>query len=324
MKSTCIALITGALGALAATTALAQTDNYPTKTITIIVTFAPGSGSDQAARFYAKALKDNLNATVVVDNKPGAAGMIGAQLAAKAAPDGYTVLMGSGTVNAANYPLYRDRITYKPQDFTAVAQLNMAPAILFAAKDVKGDTVADALKTAKQGNRNLSCGNGNAVTQVACEILKRKTATDIVNVPYKGNAQSLTDLAGGQIPLAFSDLAAAAPFVQAGSIRPVAVAAPSRIAGLPDVKTFGEQGIADFEFLAWTTVFVPAGTPRDIVVKLNAAARTMLESAEWEKFRATFLGVKITGDLAESQAFVASEVAKWDRYVRESGIKGSD
>ena len=317
-------LAAGVAGALTSATAYAQSDTYPSKPITIVVTFAPGSGSDQAARFYARALKDKLNATVVVDNKPGAAGMIGAQLAAKAAPDGYTLLMGSGTVNAANYPLFRDRITYKPQDFTTVAQLNMAPAILFAARDVKGESVADLLKAANQANRNLSCGNGNAVTQVACEILKRKTGSDIVNVPYKGNAQSLTDLAGGQIPLAFSDLAAAAPFVQAGSIRPVAVAARNRVAGLPDVKTFGEQGISDFEFLAWTTVFVPTGTPRDIVLKLNGAARAMLESAEWEKFRATFLGVKVTGDLTESQEFVASEVAKWDRYVRESGIKGSD
>lgn len=323
MKSTYLALI-ASIFALSGAPAHAQTDAYPSRPITIVVTFAPGSGSDQAARFYAKALKDKLNATVVVDNKPGAAGMIGAQFAARAAPDGYTLLMGSGTTNAANYPLYKDRISYKPQDFVTVAQLNMAPAILFAGKDVKGDTVAELLKTAKQTDKNLSCGNGNAVTQVACEILKRKTGADIVGVPYKGNAQSLTDLIGGQIPLAFSDLAAAAPFVQAGSIRPVAVAARTRVTGLPDVKTFGEQGIADFEFLSWTTVFAPAGTPRHVVAKLNGAARAMLESAEWEKFRATFLGVKVSGELNESQEFVAAEVAKWDRYVRESGIKGSD
>lgn len=295
---------------------------WPSKPITILVTFAAGSGSDISARFYAKALKEKFNANSVVDIRPGAAGMIGAQAAAKAAPDGYTVLMGSGTVNAANYPLFRDRITYQPKDFDTVATLYASPATLFVAKDLTGDTVRQVIEQADRTGRKLNCGSGNAVTQVACEILRRKSGADIVNIPYKGNAQSLTDLTGGQITLAFSDLGAAAPFLARGSIRALAVPAASRVPTLPDVRTFAEQGMADVEFLSWNGLFVPAGTPRDIIVKLNEAARHMLASADWEKQRLNTSGIKVSGDLKESEAFVAAEIVKWDRYVRESGVKG--
>ena len=302
----------------------AQADTYPSKPITIVITFGAGSGSDVVARLYAKALKEKLNATAIVDIKPGAAGMIGAQAVARAAPDGYTVLMGSGTVNAANYPLFRDRIPYKPADFAVVSVLSTSPATLFATKDLKGETVAALMQEAKNTGRKLSCGSGNAVTQVACEMLRRKTAADIVNVPYKGNAQSLTDLAGAQITLAFADLTAAAPFIARGSIRAVAVPSRNRVASLPEVKTFAEQGIADFEFLSWNAIFVPAGTPREVILKLNEAVRHLFAQPEWENLRVSISGARISGDLNESQEFVAAEISKWDRYVRESGVKGSE
>ena len=319
-----IATLVASAALLAPAAAQTQRDAYPDKPITIVVTFGAGSGSDVAARLYAKALKDKLNATAVVDLKPGAAGMIGAQAVARAAPDGYTLLMGSGTVNAANYPLFRDRITYQPQSFATVAILYTSPATLFAVRDMKGETVADLLQEARRAGRKLSCGSGNAVTQVACEMLKRKTGADIVGVPYKGNAQSLTDLAGGQITLAFSDLAAAAPFMARGAVRPLAMPSRSRHVSLPEVRTFAEQGIADFEFLSWNGIFVPAGTPREVIAKLNDVARHLLESPEWENLRNTTSGSNTSGDLKESQEFVAAEIAKWERYVRESGVKGSE
>lgn len=324
MKIIVSACIVGAAWALHPAGVQGQADPYPARPVTIVVTFGAGSGSDVAARFYAKALKDKLNATAVVDLKPGAAGMIGAQAVAKAAPDGYTLLMGSGTVNAANYPLFADRIGYRPADFSIVSILYTSPATLFVGQGLRGDTVASLLQEAGRANRNLSCGSGNAVTQVACEMLKRKTGVDIVNIPYKGNAQSLTDLAGGQITLAFSDLAAAGPFMTRGSIRALAVPSRDRIAALPEVRTFAEQGIADFEFLSWNGIFVPAGTPREIILKLNEVARHLLVSPEWEKLRNATAGTKISGNLGESSDFVASEIAKWERYVRESGVKGSE
>lgn len=309
--------------ALAPSPVNAQADDYPSRTITLVVPFGPGSGSDIVARFYARALKDKFNATVVVDLKPGAAGAIGGQIGARAAPDGYTVLVGSGTVNAANYPLFRGQLKYGPEDFAVVSTTYMGPPVLLANKNMPGNSIADIVAHAKQTQRRLSCGSGNAVTQVACELFKRKTGLDMVNVPYKGNAQSMTDLAAGQIELAFADLAAAGPFVTRGDAKVIAVPMDKRLPSMAEVKTFAEQGIADFEFMSWNTFFVPAGTPLPVIRKLNDAARHMLASEEWEKQRTASSGIKVSGDLEESKAFVAAEVARWERYIKETGVKGS-
>ena len=316
------ALATTALALAGLATPPVSADVYPSKPITIVVTFGAGSASDANARFLARALKEKLNATAVVDIRAGAAGMIGANAVANAAPDGYTLLMGSGTVNAANYPLYRDRITYKPQQFETVGVIYVSPAVMFASKALKGDTVAALLQDAKATGHKLSCGSGNAVTQVACEMLRRKTGADIVSVPYKGNAQSLTDLAGGQLSIAFADVAAASPFVTRGDIRPVAIPSRARMATLPEVRTFTEQGIDDFDFLSWNAVFVPAGTPAPIVARINEAIRHMLATPEWDRQRQLTTGIQVSGELKESQQFVANEIAKWERYARESGVKG--
>lgn len=309
--------------AFAGASPAARSDDYPSKPISIVVPFGPGSGTDIVSRFYARALKEKLNANAVVELKPGAAGMIGGQFAARAAPDGYTVLMGSGTVNAANYPFFKDQIQYSPQNFDTVATVYMSPPLLLAAKDLPGDTVKDIIANAQRAQRKLSCGSGNAVTQVACELLKRKTGADIVNVPYKGNAQSVTDLASGQIAIAFSDMAAAGPLVARGAVRQVAVPMASRFDALPQLPTFAEQGIADFEFMSWNTIFVPAGTPPEVIRKLNDAARYMLATPEWESQRTSTSGIKVSGDIAESRAFVDGEIARWERYIRETGVRGS-
>lgn len=303
--------------------ASAAADDFPSRPITIVVPFGAGSGSDIAARFYARALKEKLNATAVVDLKPGAAGMIAGQLAARAAPDGYTVLMGSGTVNAANYPLFREQIGYGPQHFATVATIYVSPPLLLANRALTGDSVAELIAGAQRTQRKLECGSGNAVTQVACELLRRKTGADIVNVPYKGNGQSMTDLASGQIAIAFSDMAAASPHVARGAARIVAVPSATRLPGLPDVRTLAEQGFADFEFMSWNTVYVPVGTPPEVIRRLNEAARHMLASPEWDKQRVASFGLKVSGDLQESQAFVTAELIRWERYVRETGVKGA-
>jgi tripartite-type tricarboxylate transporter receptor subunit TctC len=302
----------------------ASADDYPARLITIIITFGSGSLSDIVARFYAHALEKTLHARGAVETRPGASGMIGARAAVSAAPDGYTILMGSGTVNALNYFLYRDHIDYAPAQFETVAILYKSPAILFANKNLPGNSAQELLANAKQSQARLSCGSGNSVTQVACEMLRLKTGTDIISVPYKGTAQSLTDVAGGQISFAFADAAAAVAFVATGAIRPVAVSAQSRLATLPDVPTFAEQGISDFYFISWVGLFVPAGTPKDIINKLNEVAVHLLASDKWERQREISSGIKVDGELKESQDFVASEIKKWQAYIEQSGIKGAE
>lgn len=306
------------LAGMAAAPVAAQ--EYPAKPITIVVPFGPGSGTDVVSRIYTKFIAEETGGSAVIDYKPGANAMIGAQHVAKAAPDGYTVLMGSGTANAANYALYSGRIPYRPEAFTTVAVIFVTPPVIFAAPGIQGDTVQKTLAAARAAGRTLSCGNGNAVTLVACEMLKRLTAQDVVAVSYKGNAQSLTDLAGGQLSIAIADMGAAAPFVSSNRVRPVAVAAHSRLSSLPDTPTAKEQGL-DMDFLSWNAVFVPAGTPQAAIAKLNAAARRMLASPEWDRQRKTTGGTDVSGELAFSQKFVADEIQKWYRYVRETGVK---
>lgn len=306
--------------ALGTTSSLCAADSWPAKPVTIVVPFGTGSGSDVVSRLYAKFITEETGATVLVDNRPGANAMIGSQLVAKAPADGHTILMGSGTANAANYALYADRITYKPEAFATVAVVFVTPPVIFAAPGIPAESVQKAVAAAKGAARGASCGTGNAVTLVACEMLKRLTGTELVTVSYKGNAQSLADLAGGQITLAISDMAAASPFVSAGRIRPVAVAAHSRLSALPGVPSAKEQGL-DMDFLSWNAIFVPAGTPDPVITKLNAAARRMLASPEGERQRAASGGIEVSGDIASSRKFVADEIVKWARYVRETGVK---
>ncbi|MGE0315343.1 MAG: tripartite tricarboxylate transporter substrate binding protein [Lautropia sp.] len=310
------------LAAVSAAPALAAhaADAWPSKPITIVAPFGPGSGTDVTSRLYAKFITEETGATVVVENRPGANAMIGSALVAKAAPDGYTVLMGSGTANAANYALYADRITYRPEQFSAVSVVFVTPPVIFAAPQVKGATVGEALASAKASAKGASCGTGNAVTLVACSLLSKLGRTDLVPVSYKGNAQSLTDLAGDQITLAISDMGAASTFVQSGRVRPVAVAAKSRLDALPGIPAAPEQGF-DMDFLSWNAVFVPAGTPEPIVRRLNAAARRMITSPEGQKLRVSSAGLPVSGDLDDARRFVADEIAKWTKYVRETGVK---
>ncbi|MBI3370610.1 MAG: tripartite tricarboxylate transporter substrate binding protein [Betaproteobacteria bacterium] len=296
-------------------------DAWPQKPITLIVPFPAGSGSDVVGRIYAKAITEALKVPAVVDNRPGANAMIGSQLVANAAPDGYTVLIGSGTANAVNYALFADRITYKPQSFTTVSLVSAGPVVMFAQKALEGATLQALVAAAAKSGKGLTCGNGNAVTQVACEVFRLQAKLDVVSVPYKGNAQSLQDVAGGQISIAFSDMSAASPFVGNDRVRAVAVAANDRLPAIGGVPTFKEQGYPDFQFLAWTAVFVPAKTPPAVVQKLNDAALHMLRMAEWERQREAGSGIPVTGELKSSQEFVATEIAKWARYILQTGVK---
>lgn len=313
----CAALLTGLL---LATGGVHAADSWPAKPITIVVPFGTGSMTDTISRLYAKFINEETGGTVIVDNRPGANAMVGTQLAAKAPADGYTVLMGSGTGNAANYALFADRITYKAEDFDAVAVVFVSPPVIFAAPGVTGDTVQKTLASAKAASGGASCGSGNAVTLVACELLKRQSGVELVSVNYKGNGQSLADLAGRQITLAIADMGAGGPFVAGGRVRPVAVAAKQRLPGLPGVPSASEQGL-DMDFLSWNTVFVPAGTPSAVIEKLNAAARRMLRSPEGIALQQASNGLEVDGERTSAQRFVADEIAKWERYVRDSGVK---
>ena len=306
--------------ALLAGAAQAQ-DPYPSRPITLVVPFSAGGGADIGARLLAKDLTESLGTTVVIDNKPGANGAIGAQAVARAKPDGYTLLMGSATTNAANHAFFAGKLGYEPGSCDAVGGIGSSPLSLYVAAGAPWRSVADLVVDAKRRPGQLNCGSGNAVTQVACEVFRKTAGIQTVNVPYKSNPQSLTDVVGGQLSFAFADGAVAQVYLEGKRLRAIGVAAAQRNPATPDVATFREQGFADFEITAWTAVFVPAGTPPAIIDKLNAVIRKSADSPESVQTRARTGSTALNLGVAEIRRFVDGEQQRWARYVKDSGVK---
>lgn len=309
----------GVCAALCLVTTTAQAA-YPDRPITLVVPFAAGSGSDLVARVVAKGLADTIQATVVVDNQPGANGILGAHKVARAKPDGYTLLLGGTTTNAANYPLMAGLAGYGPAAFDFVGNMGATDVFLLVPSTQAWQSIAELASFARKHSGTFSCGSGNAVTQVACAYFKRKVGIDAVTATYKSNPQSLTDLAGGQLSFAFADAAAAHAFLATGKIRAIAVAGRERNAAVPDVATFEEQGIAGFEFTAWTALFSPAGTPKAITTRLNTALIAISEAPELAGLRNKTGSAATPMDLLQGERFVLYEIQRWHRYVLETGI----
>jgi len=314
--STCVAAML-----VGASCALAQ-DAFPSRPVTLVVPFGPGSGTDIAARLLAKGMSEQLRVPVIVDNKVGANGAIGAQAAAKAKADGYTLVIGSATTHAVNFGFFPGKLGYEPEQFQGVAGLNFNSVSLYVPADSSWKTLSELVTDAKRNPGKFSCGSGNAVTQVACEVFRHDAGIQATNIPYKSNPQSLTDVVGNQVSYAFSDGGAARAFVEGKRLRPLAVAAAARNAAMPDAATFREQGMPNFEFTAWIAVFAPAGVPATVVEQLHTAVRKANEAPEMVQMTAKSGGTAMRfNNAAETQAFYKAEVARWAKYVKDSGVK---
>ena len=297
-------------------------DTYPSRPVTLIVPFGPGSGTDIAARILAKGMSEQLNVPVIVDNKAGANGAIGAQAAAKAKADGYTLVIGSATTHAVNFGFFPSKIGYEPEQFQGVAGLSFNPISLYVNANSSWKNLSELVADAKRNPGKFSCGSGNAVTQVACEVFHHQAGIQAINIPYKSNPQSLTDVAGNQLSYAFSDGGAARSLVEGKRLLPLAVAAVARNAAMPDVATFREQGMSSFEFTAWVAVFAPAGVPVSVVEQLHAAVRKAAETPEMVQLTNKSGGTVMRfNSAAETQAFYKAEVTRWSKYVKDSGVK---
>lgn len=306
---------------LAAATAATARDAFPSKPITLVVPFGAGSGTDLVARVVAKSLQASLGVAVVVDNRPGANGAIGATAVARAKADGHTLLVGSATTNAANFSFFPGKLGYGPESFDIVAGLSYSPISLYVPVASPWKTVADLVAAGNRQGPGLTCGSGNAVTQVACEVFRQQTGITAVNVPYKSNPQSLIDVAGGQVAYAFSDAGAAQTFIDGRKLRPLAVAATERYGAYPDAPTFREQGVDHFEFTGWTAVYAPAGTPAPVVERLNQAVRAAVESPESRQLLTQSGSGVMNMDVAQSRRFSTNEISRWTRYITESHVK---
>jgi len=314
------ALALCALAAAVPAPAQAQ-DAYPSRTITLVVPFPAGSGTDMSARLLAKDMAESLGQTVVVENRPGANGTLGAQMVARARPDGYTLLIGAAATNASNYAFFPGRLGYTPASFEIVGGMGIVPLSLFVPANSPWKTLADLIADAKKNPGKIACGSGTTVAQVACEVFKLRAGVDLLNVPYKGSPPALNDLAGGQVQVVFADGTSATSLIEGKRVRVLGTAAGKRLPYWPEVPTFVELGMTDLEISAWSALFVPAGTPAAVQQRLNAAVRRSIDSPESVATRQRTGSLAMPFSLEEGRRFVAAEIERWARFVKDSGVK---
>ena len=307
--------------ALCAATPAALGQAYPTKPVRMIAASSPGSAVDIVARIVAQKLGEQLGQQVVVDNRAGAGGNLGAELAAKAAPDGYTLFMGT-PAHAINTGLYRKLNYDLIRDFSPVTQVTSGQYVVVVHLSLPAKSIREliALARGKPGQLNYaSAGSGNA-THLAGELFASATRIKLVHVPYKGSGPAVTDLVGGQVQLMFANLVAALPQVKTGRIRALAVTGQTRAAAAPELPTVIEAGVPGYVVTSWFGVLVPAATPRELIMKLNAElARTM--SAPDVRDRLAADGAEpTTGTPEQFGAFLRAEITQWTKVVKDAGI----
>jgi tripartite-type tricarboxylate transporter receptor subunit TctC len=277
---------------------------------------------DIMARIVAQHLTETLGQQVLVDNKPGAGGNVGADIAAKAAPDGYTMLMANTALTVA--PFLFAKMTFDPfTDLVPVTMVNSAPLMLVVHPSLPMKSVAEFLAYARANPGKLHYGSGGIGTTpfLATELLKSMTGIDAVHVPYRGGAPALADLVAGQIAFMIENVPGTLPLVKDGKLRALAITSRKRSPLVPDLPTMEEAGVAGYEMVGWNGIFVPKGTPDDIVGKLHAALVKVLQSAAVKEQMAGLGAEAIGNPQGEFAAFVKAESARWGRIIREKGIK---
>ena len=301
--------------------ALAQA--WPAKPIRFIVSFPPGGSADIIARTLAQKLSESLGQQVLADNRPGAGGNIGVDLAAKSAPDGCTIVLGAAGAIAINQSLMGS-LPYDPQkDLAPIALLATIPIVLAVNPATAAGSVRELIVLAKAKPLAFaSAGNGTAM-HLAGELFKLKAGVDLQHVPYKGSGPAVTDLMGGQVPVAFVDLSSALPHIRSGKVRALAVASGKRTITVPEIATIAESGIPGYDAVGWFGLFAPAGTPREIVNKLNAEVQRIMQLPE-VRDRALAAGAEpAAGTPEEFAAFIRTEIPKWAEVVKVSGAKAN-
>jgi tripartite-type tricarboxylate transporter receptor subunit TctC len=310
---------------LTASLSVAQTaaSNYPQKPIRMIVPFTPGGSTDILARSIGQELSKAWGQSVIIENIAGAGGSIGADKAAKSPADGYTLLMGHIGTLAVNPSLY-PKLPYNPvKDFAPVAWVARVPNVLVVNPNVPAKNVQELVALAKSKPGQLSYGSGGngSAANLATEYFKMQTETAILHIPYRGTAPAVTDLMGGQIQMLFTGAPAVMGQVKSGQLRALAVSSPKRLEALPDLPTVAEAGYKNFEADQWYGVVAPAGTPRDIVLKLNQQINLALNSAELKK-RLTTEGAVATPETPEAFGkLITQEIDRWRPVITSGRVK---
>ncbi len=304
-------------------TAAAAAQSWPAKTVRIVVPFSPGGIADNSARTIADRLAAKLGQPVVVDNRPGAAGNIGAELVAKSAPDGYTLLLGYDGTIVVNPHIYAKTGFDVLRDFAPITKLGDAGVIVVAHPSVPAKDLKEliALARAKPGSFSYGSAGTGSSAHLACEMLSQRTGTNLVHVPYKGGGQAIADVVGGQIPLACSAVAGSQQFMKTGRLKGLGLSSATRAAGAPDVPTFIESGLPGFVVDSWVGLLAPAGTPRPIVERLQAETAAVLQMPEVRE-RYSVLGIDPVGNKPEEfAAQIRADLARWAPVVKQANIR---
>ena len=310
-------------GALLAGSLPASAQPYPNRPLRIVVPFPPGGGTDIGTRIVAQKLQEAWGQAVIVENKPGAAGIVGTELTAKSAPDGYTFMMGNIGTHAINVSLYK-KLAYDPvRDFAPVSMVADLPLLLLVHPSVPANSVKELIALAKSqpGKLNFSSSGAGGSMHVAAELFKSMTGVDMVHIPYKGGAPAVADLLSGQVALSFSTVLETIQHVKAGKVRALAVTNDHRSIALPDLPTIAEAGLPGYQSISWLALFAPAGTPKEIVNKVSAESVRILKLPDMqEKLAALGATVSAAGP-AEFSAFLQAEIRKWDGVARRANIR---
>jgi tripartite-type tricarboxylate transporter receptor subunit TctC len=323
LRTGLLALATAAL-TLGAGAASAQAQGYPNRPIKIICSFPPGGGTDFLARLVGQKLSERWGQPVIVDNRPGANGIIGARAGMSAEPDGYTLYVGSSDQLVMGPPLF-ENLPYDPlKDFVPVTSIANQHVILVVNPALPAKTTKEfvALAKAQPGKYNFSSSGTGTVTHLAGELFQSMAGVKLTHVPYKGSAPAIADLLSGQdIQLSFAAMASIVPQIKAGKVRPLLITATKRTSVLPDVPTAGEEGYAEFIIYSWNGVFVPVGTPREIVVRLSTEINSILKTPEVME-RLASVGVEPTGGTPEQfAASFKADSERWAKIIKDAGIE---
>jgi tripartite-type tricarboxylate transporter receptor subunit TctC len=297
-------------------------ERYPSKPLRIVVPFAPGGSTDIFARLIGDRLSGALAQPVLIENRAGAGGNIGADVVAKSAPDGYTLLMATTGVMAINNALYKSMTYDAAKDFEPVIFIASITNVLIVPQDFPAKNVAQLVALAKRepGKLSFASSGAGSSTHMSAELFKSLTGTDILHIPYKGSGQALPDLISGRVSMMFENAPGAVSYIKAGKVRALAVTGLKRAAAMPELPTVAESGVPGYESLSWSGLAAPAGTPREIIRKLNAETATILASADMRAKLAEQGAEAVGGPPEQFAEHVRAEREKWTRLIRSRGI----
>jgi len=301
--------------------ALAQ-DRYPSRPLRIVVPFAPGGSTDIFARLVGDRLATALGQPVVIENRAGASGNIGADAVAKSAPDGYTILMATTGVMAINNALFKSMTFDAAKDFEPVVYIASISNVVIVPVDLPAKNIAELVALAKRepGKFSFASSGAGSSTHMSAELFKSMAGLDIVHVPYKGSGQALPDLIAGRVSMMFENAPGAVSYIKGGKVRALAVTGLKRAAALPELPTVAESGVPGYESLSWSGLAVPTGTPKDIVQRINRETGVILASEDMRARLADQGAEAVGGSPEQFAAHIRAERDKWSRLIREKNI----